>query len=96
VPSGVIDGAGSLPGERGGVARKSGGVIGGAGSLPGERGGMADEELGAAAGYEDAGIHCYPQAAELRPAEDVLQGLAGGSPVHHGGEVGRRTCRRDE
>ena len=57
---------------------------------------MADEELGAAAGYEDSGVHGYPQAAELRPAQDMFKGQAGGSPVHHGGEVGRRPCRGDE
>ena len=43
--------------------------------------------------YEDSGVHGYPQAAELRPAEDVLEGQAGGSPVHHGSEVGGRPCR---
>ena len=52
--------------------------------------GWADQELGAAAGHEDAGVHGDPQAAELRPAEHVLQGLAGGPPVHHGRQVGKR------
>src|SRR5664280_1952087 len=36
------------------------------------------------------------QAAELRPAEDVFEGQAGGSPVDHGGEIGSRPCRGDE
>jgi hypothetical protein len=26
----------------------------------------------------------------------MFEGQAGGSPVHHGGEVGRRPCRGDE
>ena len=55
-----------------------------------------NEELGAAAGYEDSGVDLDPQAAELRPAEDVLDGKAGHSPVHHGGEVGRRPRRAHE
>src|SRR5664280_1952086 len=57
--------------------------------------GLADEELGAPAGDEDAGVRGYPQAAELRPAEDVFEGQAGGSPVDHGGEVGWCPCRGD-
>src|SRR2546423_1277569 len=61
----------------------------GAGRLPNESGGPADHELGAAARYEDAGVYGYPQAAELRPAEDVLEGVAGGTPVHHSVQVGR-------
>jgi len=64
--------------------------------LGGEGRGLADEELGAAARHEDSGIHGYPQAAELRPAEDVLQGKAGDSPVDHGGEVVRRTRSAEE
>ena len=64
--------------------------------MPDESGGPADQELGAAARYEDAGVYGYPQAAELRPAEDVLEGLAGGTPVHHGGQAGRRPSRGHE
>jgi hypothetical protein len=70
--------------------------LAGAGSLAGQGGGLVDEELGAAAGYEDSGVHGYPQAAELRPAEDVFERQASGSPVHHGGEVDPRPCRGDE
>ena len=66
------------------------------GGPEGEGGGLLDKELGAAAGYEDSGVHGYPQAAELRPAEDVFEGQAADSPVHHGGEVGRSLCRGDE
>lgn len=40
----------------------------------GEGGGLPDQELGAAAGYEDAGADGDPQAVELGPAEDVFQG----------------------
>jgi hypothetical protein len=55
-----------------------------------------DEELGAAAGYEDSWVHGYPQAAEFRPAEDVFQGHAGSSLVHHGDEVDGCPCLGDE
>jgi hypothetical protein len=72
------------------------GLAGRTGALAGEAGGPAHEELGAAAGYEDRGVHGYPQAAELRPAEDVFQGLAGGSPVHHGVQFGRIVRRAEE
>ncbi len=68
----------------------------GGGGPVGEGGGVVDEELGAAAGHEDSGVHGYPQTAELRPAEDVFQRQAGGSLVHHRGEVGRRPCRSDQ
>ena len=43
-------------------------------------GAAPDEELGAAAGHEDAGLDGDPQAAELRPAEDVLQRLPRDAP----------------
>ena len=66
------------------------------GRLAGEGNGLADQELGAAAGHEDAGVHGDPQAAELRPAEDVLERLAGGPPVQHGGQGGRCPRRGDE
>ena len=55
-----------------------------------------DEELGAAAGHEDSRVHGDPQAAELRPAQDVLKGQAGHPPVHHGGQLGRGLGGRDE
>ena len=62
----------------------------------GEPNSLADQELGAAAGHEDAGIHGYPQAAEVRPADDLFQRQAGCPPVHHGGELRRRGGRGDE
>ncbi len=53
----------------------------------GESDSLLDEELGAASGHEDTGVHGYPQAAEPRPAKDVLKGQAGGPPIHHGGKL---------
>ena len=32
-------------------------------------------------GYEDAGVHGNPQTAELRPADDVLEGQAADTAV---------------
>jgi hypothetical protein len=40
-------------------------------------------------GTKTPGVHGYPQAAELRPAHNVLERLAGGAPVHHGVELVR-------
>lgn len=54
----------------------------------GEGGGLPDQELGAAAGYEDAGADGDPQAVELGPAEDVFQGKPGDPPFDHGGDRG--------
>jgi hypothetical protein len=62
----------------------------------GEVGGLPDQELAAAARYEDPRIQGYPQPAELRPAQDVLEGLAGRPLVHHGGQDVRRLGRGDE
>jgi hypothetical protein len=62
----------------------------------GEAGGLVDEELGARPWSEDSGVHGYPQAGELCPAEDVLKGLADDSPFHQGGQLGRRLRRLDE
>ena len=53
-----------------------------------------DQELGAAARDEHGGIDGDPQAAELGPAQHVLEGLARGPPVHQGGQVGRSCGRR--
>ena len=51
---------------------------------------MADEELGAVPWHEDAGSDGQSQAAELGPAEDVLQRQTGDALLHHGVErVGR-------
>jgi hypothetical protein len=47
---------------------------------PDEGGGLADQELGASTRHEHARVHRDPQAAELRPAEQVLQGLPGDPP----------------
>ena len=66
------------------------------GTWPGQGGGLVDEELGAAARDEDTGVHGDPQAAELRPAEEVFEGHAGGSPIHHGGDVVRGAGCADE
>jgi hypothetical protein len=52
-------------------------------------GGLVDEEFGATAGDEDAGVHGYPETAELRPAENVLERQASRPPVHHRSEFGR-------
>jgi hypothetical protein len=56
-------GTGDQPGNGGGVS-----------DLAGETSRLTDEKLGAPAGYENPGVHSYPQGAELRPAEDVLKG----------------------
>ncbi len=50
--------------------------------------GLADQELGAAAGDEDPGVHGDAQTAELGPAEDVFQRVTGDTAFHHGGEFG--------
>jgi len=85
----LADGGGTLAGGGGSLAAEGSG-------LAGQVGGLADEELGAVAGHEDSRVHGYPQPAELGPADDVFDGHPGGSPVHHGGEVGGRLCRGDE
>ena len=61
-----------------------------------ERYGLVDQELGAPARYEDPGVHRYPLAAELRPAQYVFQRQPGDSPVHHLDQAGRRTGGGDE
>lgn len=48
--------------------------------------GLFDEELGATAGHEDAGAHGDPQSAELRPADDEFERVAGDPAVHHAGQ----------
>src|SRR5258708_7770512 len=58
--------------------------------------GLADEELGPAAGHEDAGVHGYPQAAELRPADDMLEWQAARAPGPHPRQGGPGPCRRAE
>lgn len=65
-------------------------------SQSGGRSGLLDEELGPAARDEDAGIYGDAQAAELCPAEDVLERKAGHSSVNHVVEVGWCSCGRDE
>jgi len=41
-----------------------------------------DEVLGAPPRHEDAGPHQDPQTGELRPAQELLEGLAGEPPGH--------------
>jgi hypothetical protein len=57
---------------------------------------VAHQELGSAAGNEHARVHGDTQAAELRPADDVLKRQAGHSLVYHLGQAGRRPGRADE
>ena len=71
------------PGRNGGGSR---GVV-----PPDQHCRLPDEELGAPPRDEHAGGHGDPQAAELRPAEDLLERQAGDAPVHHGVEFGRCT-----
>ena len=66
------------------------------GSWPGDGDRVSDEELRASSGDEDTRIHHDPHAAELRPSDDVFDGLAGGSSLDHGREVGRRAGGGDE
>ena len=82
-----LDGGRRRPGGARGRARAPG--------LAGARG-LADEELGATAGDEYSRADGYPQATEVRPADDMFEGRAGDPLVHHGVEVGRRACRGDE
>jgi hypothetical protein len=51
--------------------------------------GLVGQELGTAAGDEDAGIHGDSQAVELGPAHDVFEWQPGDAAVDHGGELGR-------
>ena len=59
---------------------------------PDQQGGLPDEELGAPPRHEHAGRHGDPQAAELGPAENLLQRQAGHTPVHHRVEFVRCPC----
>jgi hypothetical protein len=47
------------------------------------------EELAAAAGHEHARVDEYPQAAELRPADDLLERQARGALTDHDVQLGR-------
>ena len=58
--------------------------------------GLPDQELGAAAGHKDSGVHFDPQPAELRPAQDVLERQAGNPLLHEGVEVVRRRGGRGQ
>jgi hypothetical protein len=71
-------------------------IPGSPGALVGKGGRLANQELGAAPGHEHSRVNGYPQAAELRPAEDVFQGKAADPPPHHLGEIDRCACRGDE
>jgi hypothetical protein len=57
--------------------------------LGGAAGCLVGQELGAAAGHEYPGFHGYPQPAELRPAEYLLQRQTGHPAAHHCGQVRR-------
>ena len=70
-----------------------GGVINGVSGLSEEGGRLVDYEFSAHARHEDPGVHGDPQAAELRPAEDVFERQPGDSPVHHDLELGGRPRR---
>jgi hypothetical protein len=59
-------------------------------------GGLAHEKFGSVARNKNAGVHGYPQAAELGPAEYVFQGQSSRTPRHQGGEFSRRSRRGDE
>ena len=50
---------------------------------PDQQRGLPDEELGAPPRDEHPGGHDDPQAAELRPAEYLLERQAGDAPVYH-------------
>lgn len=54
-----------------------------------QRSGGLDEELAAAPRHEHPGIHEDPQAAELRPADHLLERQPAGSLLHQRVELGR-------
>lgn len=76
-----------LGGECGTESARTAAEVDHDGRARGQFRGLADQELGAAAGHEDPGVHGDAQAAELGPAEDVFQGMTGDAPFHHGGEL---------
>ena len=66
------------------------------GRLPAEHDRDAGEIFGAPARDEDARVDGDPLAAELGPAEHLLERQPGDAPGHQVGEVGRGLRRRDE
>jgi hypothetical protein len=48
------------------------------------------EELAASARHEHTRVDEYPHAAELRPADDLLERQAGGALADHRVQLGRR------
>jgi hypothetical protein len=51
--------------------------------------GRVHEELAADAGDEDAGAQAYPDAAEVREADDLFERLASGAAGDELAEIGR-------
>ncbi len=47
---------------------------------------LLDEERGTRPGHEHPGRHGHPQAAELRPAQDVFERLTADAARDHGGQ----------
>ena len=66
------------------------------GTRPGQGPSLLDEELGTPPRHEYTRRHGDSQAAELGPAENLLQRQAGGSLADHGVEFGRCSGGRDE
>ncbi len=66
------------------------------GPRPGESCGFADQELRAPAGHEDPRVHRDPQAAELRPTQDLFQRESRRPLLHHRGQISRRARRGDQ
>ncbi len=54
---------------------------------------LLHQELRPLPWHEDPRFDGDPQAAELRPADDVLERTTGDPPVHHAGKLPRRTSR---
>ncbi len=86
--SGMADAGSGVTGRRG-LAGDGDGLLG-----KGHR--LAHEKLGAVAGHEHAGRYGYPQAAEFRPAHNLLERQARDSLFHHYIEFGRGARRGAE
>ena len=66
------------------------------GALACQRERLAHQQLAASPRHEHPGSHDDPQAAELRPAQQVLQGNATRAPAHQRGKLRRRVGGLDE